>query len=276
MTKKEQTIKFFKSSHGEIAYTDTGTGDQPLILVHGLPTAKELWLPVLPHLNKNFRVVTFDLNDYGQSEKSNRPISHKNRADVLDELRRHVGIDKFFLAAHDLGSSVAVDYMGKYSQFVRKLVLMSPPVYPDFVEPVLVKLVRLPWIGEFSVFIMRSLLFKIGIRRGLVNKNRFTPELLEAFSGGFTGKAGRAALLRVLRWGRPHIMFKDYPGIIKNIPVPTLVIQGKKDPYIPISHVHRLEKDIKESKLLIIEKGAHFLPIDTPEQVASAINKFIG
>ena len=47
----------FQSSFGRLAYTDTEARTPPLILVHGLPTCKELFTPVLPHLNQSFRLI---------------------------------------------------------------------------------------------------------------------------------------------------------------------------------------------------------------------------
>jgi pimeloyl-ACP methyl ester carboxylesterase len=244
--------------------------------MHGLPTSKALWHPVLPHLSPQYRTITFDLNDYGESEKIGRPISHKERADVLDEFRAHLGLAQFHLIAHDLGSSVAIDYMGKYAQRIKSLVIMSPPIYPDFQEPAIVKLVRISGLGELLVRVIRPLLFNIGIKQGLVHKKNFTPELLEAFGGPFADREGQAALLRILRWGRPHIVFKDYPKIIQSIAVPTLIIQGRQDPYIPLSQANRMHEMVADSTLYIIEEGSHFLPIDTPKCVALKINEFIG
>lgn len=268
--------KQFQSSHGKVVYTDSQHGVEPIIFMHGLPTSKALWNPVLPHLTPQYRIITFDLNDYGESEKIGRPISHQERADVLDELRAHLGLATFNLVAHDLGSSVAIDYMGKYAQRVKSLVIMSPPIYPDFKEPVIVKLVRIPGLGELLVRLIRPLLFNIGIKQGLVHKNNFTPELLEAFAGPFADRAGQAALLRILRWGRPQIVFKAYPQIIQSISVPTLIIQGQQDPYIPLSQASRMQQMVPGSTLVVIEEGSHFLPIDTPKRVASKINEFIG
>jgi len=275
--------QFFQSSFGRLAYTDTGTGSSPLMLVHGLPTCKELFLPVLPHLNEAFRLITVDLNDYGESDKlpqftSKKPgtgMTHKQRADVLDELRQHLGLETFVLAAHDLGASVAMDYMGKYEQHVEKLVLMSPPVYPDFREPSVVKLVRTPYVGEVLTAVLQSFLLHSSISKGLVNKFNYTSKLRTAMENPYHGKAGHAALLRNLRWGRPSEFFADYPHIMQVISTPTLIIHGQQDPYIPIAHAQRLQKDIANAKLVIIEDGAHFLPIDTPKQVAQAINNFM-
>lgn len=265
----------FQSSHGRITYTDSKTGAETLIFMHGLPTAKELWQPLLPHLAANVRIITFDLNDYGESEKIGRLITHQERADVLHELHLHLNLTAFILIAHDLGSSVAIDYMGKYGQTVTKLVVMSPPAYPDFQEPAIVKLVRIKGLGELMVLGLRPLLFNIGIKQGLTHKEKFTTELLKAFSDPFADKEGRAALLRNLRWGRPGFVFQDYPRIIQSIAVPTLIIQGRQDPYIPASQAERMREMIAGAKLVYIEDGSHFLPIDTPEAVAQEINAFI-
>lgn len=270
----------FTSSQGAIAYTDTRTGDPALILMHGLPTSKELWSPVVRYLSPNYRIVAFDLNDYGKSEKIKRSgriahISHKTRADVLDELRAHLGLASFVLVAHDLGASVAVDYMGEYADRVDKLILLSPPAYPDFVEPFIVKLTRAPVIGEILVALARPWLLRSGVRRGLVHKQNLTPDIFAAFNSAFAGRDGRAALLRNLRWGRPHDVFRNYPQIIATLSCPTLIIQGARDPYIPLDQATRLRNTIPGAQLTIIDDGAHFLPIDTPDKVAQEINAFV-
>lgn len=276
--------QFFQSSFGCFAYTDTETEALPLIFVHGLPTCKALFLPVLSYFNQDFRLISVDLNDYGESDKlpqftSKKPgkgMTHMQRADVLDELRQHLGLETFVLVAHDLGASVAMDYMGKYEQHVEKLVLMSPPVYPDFKEPTVVKVVRAPYLGELLTAVLQDFLLHNSISRGLVNKSNYTSTLKAAMAQPFHGKGGRAALLRNLRWGRPAEFFADYPRIMQEISTPTLIIQGLQDPYIPVAHAQCLQKDITNAQLVLIEDGAHFLPIDTPEQVAEAIMGFVG
>ena len=36
-----------------------------------------------------------------------------------------------------------------------------------------------------------------------------------------------------------------------------------------------MDDDIPDAALVIIERGAHFLPIDTPEEVAAALSAFL-
>jgi pimeloyl-ACP methyl ester carboxylesterase len=111
--------------------------------------------------------------------------------------------------------------------------------------------------------------------QGMVHKDNLSPEVLKAISSGFNGVEGSAALLRALRWGRPISMFADYPTIIASIRAPTLVIQGRRDPYIPENQVTRLRDSIPGCRLSYIENGAHFLPLDTPKEVALQINNFL-
>ena len=118
-------------------------------------------------------------------------------------------------------------------------------------------------------------MFKRGIRRGLVNKINFTSEMLQSFAGPFSTNEGRKVLYHLLIWRHPKNVFKNYPKVIKSITVPTLILQGRKDPYIPYSQVERLNDDIENSKLKIFEDASHFLPIDAPEELAHEINAFI-
>jgi pimeloyl-ACP methyl ester carboxylesterase len=43
--------RFFPARRGRLAYTDTGVGTPAVVLMHGLPTAKEIFAPVLPHMD---------------------------------------------------------------------------------------------------------------------------------------------------------------------------------------------------------------------------------
>ncbi|MDF1546811.1 MAG: alpha/beta hydrolase [Bacteroidales bacterium] len=74
---------------------------------------------------------------------------------------------------------------------------------------------------------------------------------------------------------RSKTVFAEYPKIIKSIKQPTLIIQGINGPYIPIEHAVRLSNDIENSKLVVLEKTGHFIPIDVPAFAGSKIGKFL-
>lgn len=267
--------EFFQSSAGKVAYTLARPKmKRTAILLHGLPTSKELFLPLNAYLHRSLRLAAMDLNDYGESENTRRSLSHEERADILEEFRRHLGLRKFILIAHDLGASVAIDYMRKYGKYVEKLVLISAPVYPDFKPPLVVRLTRMRGVGEFLMVFLEPI-FKLSLRIGIVHKWRLNPGLIEAMVSAFRGVQGRAALLRNLRWGEPAEVFARYPETLRSLKIPVLILHGSQDPYIPVDHAHRLKKDIPRSGLVILTEASHFLPIDVPADVAMAINDFL-
>jgi pimeloyl-ACP methyl ester carboxylesterase len=103
----------------------------------------------------------------------------------------------------------------------------------------------------------------------------YTPAIQQAFISPFKGAAGRAALLRNLRWGRPAQMFAKYPEIIAKIKCPTLVVLGALDPYIPADQARRIVATVGDSRLVIVAEGSHFLPLDSAAQVANAVTEFV-
>jgi pimeloyl-ACP methyl ester carboxylesterase len=52
----------------EMAYVEVGEGD-PIVLLHGNPTASYLWRNVLPHLQSRGRCIVPDLIGMGDSDK---------------------------------------------------------------------------------------------------------------------------------------------------------------------------------------------------------------
>jgi pimeloyl-ACP methyl ester carboxylesterase len=78
-----------------------------------------------------------------------------------------------------------------------------------------------------------------------------------------------------LRWGTPGATFARYPEHLRGVRVPTLVLQGAKDPYIPRAHAERLVQDVAGARLVVIEDGSHFLPMDVPERVAEELKRFL-
>lgn len=260
---------------GEMAYWDVGEGGPTVVLVHGLPTSKELWRDVVPALALDHRVIALDINNFGDSEKIGRILDHRQRAAAIDELRVALDLDGFVLVAHDLGASVAVDYMDLYGARVERLVLLSSPVYPDFEEPPPVRLLRRPVLGRVLLRAMPETLFRVAMKTGLHHDERLTDAHVEDFARAYQGREGAQALYENLWWGTPEEEFARYPEIMAGITQPVLLLHGRQDPWIPVAHAHRMDADIPNSELLLIDDGGHFLPLDTPDQVARAILDFI-
>ena len=62
------THKFIDIFGSQMAYVDEGSGD-PILFVHGTPMSSYLWRNIMPHLEKQGRVIAPDLIGMGKSDQ---------------------------------------------------------------------------------------------------------------------------------------------------------------------------------------------------------------
>ena len=94
-----------------IAYEQGGSGPAVLLL-HGYPQNRQMWMKVAPELAKSYTVICADLRGYGQSSKPACLPDHSNytfRCFAEDQylLMRHLGFEQFHVIGHDRGGRTA-------------------------------------------------------------------------------------------------------------------------------------------------------------------------
>ena len=70
-----------------IYYEEHGKG-KPLVLIAGLASDSQSWLPVIGKLSEYFRVIIFDARGLGRSSKDNADVSIRSMADDCVKLIR--------------------------------------------------------------------------------------------------------------------------------------------------------------------------------------------
>lgn len=107
-----------------------GGSGPPVVLLHGHPRTHTTWYDVAPRLADRFTVVCPDLRGYGESSKPETSEDHSvysKRAMARDivELMRKLGHDRFAVAGHDRGSSVAYRLALDHPEVVSRLVILD-------------------------------------------------------------------------------------------------------------------------------------------------------
>lgn len=105
-----------------------GTG-VPLILLHGIGSCAESWLPIVPLLADRHRVIAWDMPGYGASAALGEPRpTAAPYAAALVALLRHLDVGPAHLLGHSLGALVAAEFAAARPEMVRSLALVSPAV----------------------------------------------------------------------------------------------------------------------------------------------------
>lgn len=109
-----------------LAYNDLGEGT-PLVLIHGLGSKKEAWLPQ-HELADSYRLIIPDLRGHGETVL-NEDISIKNFALDIIELLGHLKIKSAFFCGLSLGGIIAQELYRQRPEMVMGLILSNTAAY---------------------------------------------------------------------------------------------------------------------------------------------------
>lgn len=113
----------------QLFYELTGTGEIPLILVHGSWASHHIWDLVVPRLAESFRVLAYDRRGHSESQ---RPTGQGSvREDVADvaALIEHLGLAPAWVAGNSFGASITLRLAGERPELFRGLIGHEPPLF---------------------------------------------------------------------------------------------------------------------------------------------------
>jgi pimeloyl-ACP methyl ester carboxylesterase len=113
--------------HGAIGVRQIGPADRPaLVLLHGIGSGSGSFVRQFDRLGGHFRLIVWDAPGYGLSDPLAlpRPVP-ADYALALDDLADALGLGRFHLLGHSLGSLIAGAYAGRRPGRVKRLILAA-------------------------------------------------------------------------------------------------------------------------------------------------------
>jgi pimeloyl-ACP methyl ester carboxylesterase len=247
---------------------------RPLVLLHGLPTNTYLWRNIIPGLTFGNTIYSLDLMGFGLSEKPQNPsYSIETYVAQLTKFLEEYHLQNPILVGHDISAPIVTLYTLRNPDKVRKLILMSAPLYPE-APSFSVRLLRTKLIGE--MFTGDWFLKRI-FRNGVQDQAAMPDALIEEYLKPYHDDPGaRTALLKCVREFdlRPTLEKEITPNLGK-IQTPTLIMWGDGDPYVPLAFAKKLKDDIPNSTLQVVLRTGHFAIEERPEEVRALLKEFI-
>ena len=256
----EKTIPIFGQT---IHYWDVGSGPV-VVLVHGLGSSKEDWLPVLGPLSRNHRLLIPDQIGFGHSDKPLVSYSVQTFVDFLDEFLRQMKVEKASLVGESLGGWVSALYVTEISgtdrvSVVDKLVLADAaglkqkgPI-PDFNTSL-----------QSSGRLLKSLFYD----SSWINDERIRQSFAHrlAANDGYTIQSFL---------NNPALASELLDDKLSQIRVPTLVVWGKQDQLVPFSSGEKYAAGIPGARLVAFDKCGHIPKAEKTAEFVSAVMAFL-
>lgn len=264
--------EFVDVGGARLYYYAAGTrgAGEPLVLVHGFPTSGHLWNEVVPLLPPGHRVVVVDLLGYGRSDRpAGARLDVDAHADRVLALLDLLGIGEAAVIGHGLGGGVAQSLAVRFPARVSRLGLVSSVGFDAWPSRGFRTWKRLSAL--FAVLPPSWLvsMLRTSLQRGYANADQGLHSL-EFYARVFAGPDGRAAFLRHLRALDPAQTAALAPQLAR-IAVPTAIVWGRDDPFVPLRVGERLRAAIPGATLDVIPSARHYLPEDTPAALSAVI-----
>lgn len=263
-----------------IAYRLAGKGPL-LLLVHGMAGSGVTWKHVMPVLAERFTVLAPDLLGQGNSGKPRGDYSLGAQANTLRDLMDALGYERATVVGQSLGGGVAMQFAYQFPERCERLVLVDSGGLGHEVTFYL-RMLTLPGFESVFPLFCTPQLRDAGVRvatwleRAGVHSTPARQEIWRSYAS-LADPASRGAFFRTLR----EVI--DFRGqavsalgrLHRAAQIPTLILWGARDPFIPVRHAFEAHEAIPGSRLEIFEDVGHYPHCEAPERFVSVLLEFI-
>jgi haloalkane dehalogenase len=258
-----------------IAYRDAGSpqlsGHLPVLCLHGWPQSSYMWRHLLPALaSADRRAVAPDFPGFGDSPPD-PPGTFERQVAAVERFRRQIGLDRVVLAVHDTGGLIGLRWACDHPDAVGGLVITNTGFFPDHGWMQIAATMRTPIQGEALVDSLSREGFATLLEAA---SSEFDERALDEYWKAFTTAGGRRGMLELYRSFELDEL-RPYQKKLAALGVPTLILWGQGDEYLPVDYASRFAEQIPGSKLVLLEDVRHFLFEDEPERCAREVIGFL-
>jgi pimeloyl-ACP methyl ester carboxylesterase len=260
-------IDLYYEVHGSI---ESPSSVRPLLLVAGLATDSQSWLPVLDTLSRERPVIIFDNRGCGRS----RPHTVANGISLLADdclrLAEHLRLQRFDLLGHSMGGFIALECARRAPDRVARLLLCNSSAVQSARNQRLFS----DWADELDA--------------GQADERWFRNFFYWIFTPGFFDDADAVDQLVELAIDYPHRQtaagFRgqveamrgfDARAWLPSLSLRTLILVSAEDQVYPPGEDAAGLTALPNAQVASIANQAHTLPLESPAQFSAAVLEFL-
>lgn len=260
---------------------DRGTGEVPIVVIHGFPGSSYDWAGVVDRLPG--RVIAFDLPGYGFSDKSpTASYSLFDQADVVEELLGQLGVDRCVIVGHDMGDTVTAELAHRANEgtlgfAIEQIVLTNGSIFIDLAQLTRGQRLTLRLPNRRSLVAMPGVILRRSLGESFTRTAPPPPGAIDSLIAMIRYGGGdrlMPILIRYIEERRVHqdrwtAGFVDFAGSLT-------LIWGEEDPIALVAMVERMQTLRPSAKVIRLPGIGHWPSIEAPEQLASQIVALLG
>jgi len=226
---------------------------KPFLILHGWGSNSERWENVAQFVSQEgFKVIVPNLPGFGRSDPLPVPWDTNKYIDWIEQFIKQMNLGDFYLLGHSFGGALASKLAVKHAQEIKKLFLVSAAcVRKKTTKKNL--FTKVSKIIKLFYFLPLYSYFRKAVYKFIIRKSDYL------YVEG------------VMKETYLNVVAEDLSFHLPFIKIPTIIIWGDEDDSTPIEDGYFINKQIKNSKFVIIPGAGHDLNRKQPEALAGEI-----
>ena len=248
----------------KIHYELTGKGSRRVVLLHGWGCDTSLMKPVTDALGPDMRVLSIDFPGHGQSSRPPEPWGVPEYAAATLDALRQLDFLPCAVIAHSFGGRVAA-YLASEDAglFTRMILTGAAGIKPPQTEKGKKRSEQFRRLKGLCEMAKKAKVFGA------------LPERMEEKLRQKYGSRDYNALDAEMRKTFVKVISLDLSDRYVRIKQPTLLIWGDRDTETPLWMGQRMEKDIPDAGLVVLEGGTHFAYLEQAQRFCAIARHFL-
>jgi len=240
-----ERVDTFTYGEHRLVYTEFGSGDRLVVLLHGQLMTRRMHVPLARTLaEQGYRVVTIDLLGHGESDRPTDSwwYSMTAWAQQVVALLDHLGVDRAVVGGTSLGANISLEVAALAPQRLHGVVI-EMPVLDNAMMAGLLAFAPMLFTARLLPPVINAVAWLAGkVPRGLQWVDVVTDTLRQQ-------PAAMAAEVHGLFFGR----IAPPKSLREQIETPALVIGHQRDPIHPFGDAEALAQEMPDARFVVAD-----------------------
>ncbi len=256
----------------------------PLLLLHATGFLARLWQPVAEVLSPQFDVYAYDTRGHGDSDKPKPEGENYHWRNLVEDLKEFcdaLGLRGVAMLGHSSGGSAAAYLTAEHPEYVSKLVLFEPIIFPPQFAPPSDRRTEMAEGARKRRAVWPNTHELVEAYRTRPVFERWPEDVLRLYAehGTFRREDGQIELKcsgEIEAQVFEHSSSLDTWDRLPNVRCPALVMHGELTGEQFPALMAQIAQQIPRGRLASVPGAGHLAPMERPQAVAQAALEFIG
>lgn len=253
----------------DLYYEQYGQG-RTLVLIAGLASDSQSWLPIVEELSQRYHIVLLDNRGSGRTKPLDTEITIEAMADDTIALIKHLNLSSVDIVGHSMGGFIALDCSIRYPEYVSKLILVGTSAFNSTCNNALFS----DWVSYLENDMDKKLWFK-NIFYWIFTKEFFEDREVVEFALNFATEYSYPqtdmAFKNQVKAIKAFNCLKDLPHVKSK----TLAIFGEKDLLFSPKESIKILSAIPMLEMVTVSSAAHSVHTQQPKAFIRSIEAFL-